>query len=292
MICRSTSSKSFLFIGERLLLPAIILLFVSAFTVFSTVKGNNSLILATTTSVDDSGLLKVLKPEFEKDTGITLEVLAQGTGQALKTAENGDADVLLVHSKKDEEDFVAKGFGLKRIELMYNYFIIVGPKNDPAAIAGNSGAKLDAAGALKKIMESKSAFISRGDESGTHKKEKTLWGAVKLTPAGDWYVSAGKGMGAVLLMADEKQAYTLTDKATYLSMRDKLDLKIVVDAAPDLFNQYTIIAVNPQKHEGINQKGAEKFIEWMTSKKALKMIGDYGKAQYGESLFTVNFSAK
>lgn len=279
MFCRSFFSKATLALGSS------ILIFALAFTVSGAGK-ENSLTLATTTSVDDSGLLSYLKPEFEKETGLKLQVLAQGTGQALKTAENGDADVLLVHSKKDEENFVAKGFGLKRIELMYNYFVITGPPNDPAGI---TGAKLDAAGAFQKIMETKSAFISRGDESGTHKKEKTLWAILKATPSGDWYVSAGKGMGAVLLMADEKQAYTLTDKATYLSMRDKLDLKIVVDAAPDLLNQYTIIAVNPEKNQGINKKGAEKFIAWMTSPKALKMIGEYGKEKYGEGLFIVNF---
>jgi tungstate transport system substrate-binding protein len=270
----------------KILFPVLMLLLLASFITNAAIKENTLLTLATTTSVDDSGLLKYLKPELEKDTGLTLRILAQGTGQALKTGENGDADVLLVHSKKDEEDFVAKGFGLKRIELMYNYFILVGPKNDPAGI---SGVKLDAAGALKKILESKSIFVSRGDESGTHKKEKVLWGLLKVTPAGDWYVSAGKGMGAVLLMADEMQGYTLTDKATYLSLRDKMALKIMVDAAPDLLNQYTIIAVNPANHEGINQKGAEKFIVWMTSPKALKMIGEYGKEQYGEGLFMVNY---
>jgi tungstate transport system substrate-binding protein len=274
---------------SKILFPVLILLLFASFITYGATKENTLLTLATTTSVDDSGLLNYLKPEFEKDTGLTLRILAQGTGQALKTGENGDADVLLVHSKKDEEDFVAKGFGLKRIELMYNYFIMMGPKNDPAGI---SGAKLDAAGALKKIMESKSVFISRGDESGTHKKEKTLWGLLKAKPSGDWYVSAGKGMGAVLLMADEMQGYTLTDKATYLSLREKIALKIVVDAAPDLLNQYTIIAVNPALHEGINQKGAEKFIAWMTSSKALKMIGEYGKKEYGEGLFFVNYTGK
>ncbi|HEX3045716.1 MAG TPA: substrate-binding domain-containing protein [Bacillota bacterium] len=286
MLCQKNSGKSGWLSRIMILFPVLIFLLFASFVTYSATKENTVLTLATTTSVDDSGLLKYLKPEFEKDTGLTLRILAQGTGQALKTGENGDADVMLVHSKKDEEDFVAKGFGLKRIELMYNYFVIVGPKNDPAGI---SGAKLDAVGAFKKIMETKSAFISRGDESGTHKKEKALWALLKVTPSGDWYVSAGKGMGAVLLMADEIQGYTLTDKATYLSLKEKIGLKIVVDAAPDLLNQYTLIAVNPALHEGINQKGAEKFIAWMTSPKALKMIGEYGKEQYGEGLFFVNY---
>ena len=285
MTYRSTSN------GNRFLLPLVLLLIffsITVFPAFVAAGADNVLTLATTTSVDDSGLLKVLMPVFEKDTGITVRELAQGSGQALKTGENGDADVLLVHSKKDEEAFVAKGFGLKRIELMYNYFVIVGPPNDPAGIAP---AKLNAAGALQKIMETRSVFISRGDDSGTDKKEKSLWALLKVTPGGVWYISAGKGMGDVLLMADEKQAYTLTDKATYLSMQAKLKIKIVVNAAPDLFNQYTIIAVNPAKHEGINRKGAAEFIKWMTSPKALQLITDYGKAQYGESLFTVNYRA-
>lgn len=287
MIYRLTTSPGSRWLSFIILLT--MLLSVSFFPTLITAKDNNILTLATTTSVDDSGLLNVLKPEFEKDTGIILRVLAQGSGQALKTGENGDADVLLVHSKKDEVDFVAKSYGLKRIELMYNYFVIVGPKSDPAAIATE---KLNAAGALKKMMDTGSNFISRGDESGTHKKEKSLWAALKVKPAGKWYLSAGNGMGAVLLMADEKQAYTLTDKATYLSMRDKLNLKIVVGAAPDLFNQYTLIAVNPAKHGGVNQKSAAKFIEWMSSPKTLKMISEFGKAQYGESLFVVNYSGK
>ncbi|MBZ4646009.1 MAG: extracellular solute-binding protein family 1 [Clostridia bacterium] len=279
-------SKPVLVIGKRFLLSVSVFLLVIVLTSCSMRTGRGTLTLATTTSVDDSGLLMYLKPEFEKDTGITLEIIAQGTGQAIKTGENGDADVLLVHSKKAEDEFVSNGHGLKRIELMYNYFVIVGPKNNPAGITNN----LDAAAALKRIMESKSPFISRGDDSGTHKKEVSLWEKLKATPSGDWYISAGKGMGAVLSMANEKQAYTLTDKATYLSMRDKLDLQIVVDAAPDLKNQYTIIAVNPEKHDGINKEGAQKFIEWMTSEKALNMINEFGKDKYRESLFIVNYS--
>lgn len=247
-----------------------------------------SLTLATTTSVNDSGLLEYLKPEFEKDTGITLKIVAQGTGQAIKTGENGDADVLLIHSKKAEEQFVSEGHGVKRIELMYNYFVMIGPKEDPAGLT-----KLDeknAAAALKMIADAKLPFVSRGDDSGTHKKEMSLWKEAGIEPSGNWYISAGKGMGAVLSMASEKQAYTLTDKATYLSMKDKLNLEIVLENARDLLNQYTIIAVNPDKHKGINNKGAQKFIEWMMSDKALKMINDFGKDKYGEGLFTVNNS--
>lgn len=247
---------------------------------------DKELILATTTSVNDSGLMDYLKPVFEKDTGLTLKIISQGTGQAIKTGQDGNADVLLIHDKASEEKFVAEGYGLERIELAYNYFVVVGPQNDPAGI---SGQKLSAAEAFKKIAESQSPFVSRGDDSGTHKKELRIWNDAGIEPSGDWYISAGKGMGDVLAMASEKKAYALTDKATYLSMKDKLELMIVVEEAPDLLNQYTVIAVNPDMHKGINKKGAEKFIKWITSDKALKMIDEFGKDKYGESLFKTNY---
>ena len=250
---------------------------------------NKTVTLATTTSVNDSGLMDYLRPVFEKDTGLNLKVISQGTGQAVKTGEDGNADVLLIHDKKSEEKFVAEGFGLKRIEIAYNSFIIVGPKNDPVGILKDPSQKYDAAKAFKKIAETKSTFISRGDDSGTNKKELNIWKALNIKPARDWYVSAGTGMGAVLSMASEKKAYTLTDKATYLSMKDKLDLQIVVNGSKDLLNQYTVIEVNPEKHKGINRKGADEFVKWITSDKALKMIDDYGKDKYGESLFKVNY---
>ena len=250
---------------------------------------NKTVTLATTTSVNDSGLMDNLRPEFEKDTGLSLKVISQGTGQAVKTGEDGNAGVLLIHDKKSEEKFVSEGHGLKRIEIAYNSFIIVGPKDDPAGILKDASQKYDAAKTFQKIAETKSTFISRGDDSGTNKKELNIWKALNIKPAGDWYVSAGKGMGAVLSMASEKKAYTLTDKATYLSMKDKLDLQIVVDGSPDLLNQYTVIQVNPDKHKGINNKGADEFVKWITSDKALKMIDDFGKDKYGEGLFKVNY---
>jgi tungstate transport system substrate-binding protein len=224
---------------------------------------------------------------FEKDTGVKLKVVSAGTGQAIKTGKDGNADVLFVHDKKSEEEFVSGGDGIERIEIMYNYFVVVGPKDDPAGI--KAAGENNAAAALKKIMDSKANFISRGDESGTHKKELSLWKSLSITPSGSWYISAGKGMGAVLSMAGEKKAYTLTDKATYLSMKDKLDLQIVLESGNDLMNQYTVMGVNPEKHKSINKKGAQKFIEWITSDKALKMINEYGKDKYGENLFTVNY---
>ncbi|MCR4435334.1 MAG: extracellular solute-binding protein [Clostridiales bacterium] len=253
-------------------------------------SSGSKLTVATTTSVRDSGLMAYLQPEFEKDTGIKLNIVAQGSGQAIRTGEDGNADVLLVHDKAAEEKFVSSGNGLKRIEVMYNYFVIVGPRNDPAGIKASG--TLDAAKAFKMISDKKAPFISRGDKSGTNTKELNIWTSANITPSGDWYVSAGKGMGDVLTMASEKQAYTLTDKATYLSMKDKLDLQIVLENAQDLKNQYTIIAVNPANHKGINSEGAQKFIDWMTSEKGLKMIGEYGRDKYGENLFTVNFSGK
>jgi len=259
-------------------------------TACQSAKENKTLTLATTTSVNDSGLLAYLQPTLEKDTGLELKIVAVGTGQAIQTAKDGNADVLLVHDKKSEEEFVAEGYGIERIELMYNYFVIVGPAADPAGISTLE--EKNAALALKNIMESEAPFVSRGDDSGTHKKENSLWKEAGVEPSGDWYVSAGKGMADVLLMANEKQAYALTDKATYLSLKDKLDLEILLESAENLKNQYTIIQVNPEKHSGINSKGAEKFIKWMTSEKALKMIGEYGIDKYGANLFTVNYQGK
>jgi len=269
------------------LVTLLTVIMVFSFTACKKEQENKTLTLATTTSVYDSGLLSYLQPTLEKDTGLELKIVAQGTGQAIKTAEDGNADVLLVHDKKSEEAFVSAGHGVERIELMYNYFVIVGPSNDPAKI-GELEEK-NAALALKQIMENKAPFVSRGDDSGTHKKENSLWKEAGVEPSGDWYISAGKGMADVLLMAEEKQAYALTDKATYLSLKDKLSLEILLESAENLKNQYTIIQVNPEKHEGINSKGAEKFIKWMTSEKALKMIAEYGVKEYGANLFTVNY---
>lgn len=264
----------------------VLLILLLSFTACGTGTANKTLTLATTTSVNDSGLMEYLRPVFEKDTGMNLKVISQGTGQAVKTGQDGNADVLLIHDKASEEKFVADGYGLKRIEIANNFFIIAGPKDDSAGILKQ---KVTAAEAFKKIADSKAPFVSRGDDSGTHKKELSIWKGINVKPAGDWYVSAGKGMGTVLSMASEKKAYTLTDKATYLSMKDKLDLQVVVDGSKDLLNQYSVIQVNPDKHKGINKKGADKFVKWITSDKALKMIGEFGKDKYGESLFMVDY---
>jgi len=236
--------------------------------------------LATTTSVNDSGLLEHLRPAFEEETGITLQVIAQGTGKAIETGKAGDADVLLLHARSAEEEFVAGGYGLERIEFMYNYFVIVGPPGDPAQIAG-----MGSIAALTQIMENEVPFVSRGDNSGTHMREMSLWGKAQLEPSGDWYIQAGAGMGAVLSMASEMQAYTLTDEATFLAMRDELELELVVEGDADLRNPYSVIAVNPEKHDGINNRGAQRFIEWITSQEVLDMIAQFGIEEFGESLF-------
>ena len=201
--------------------------------------GTGRLILATTTSTDDSGLLDYILPIFEEEYGAEVEVIAVGTGQALALGQDGNADVLLVHSRARELEFMDAGHGVRREEVMYNDFIIVGPAEDPAGIRGMA----DAAEAMRKISES-SVFISRGDESGTHTKELSIWKAAEIEPAGDWYLSVGQGMGDVLNMASEQQAYTLSDRATYLALRDNLNLEILVEGDERLFNPYGVIAVN------------------------------------------------
>ncbi|MPW26662.1 tungsten ABC transporter substrate-binding protein [Alkalibaculum sp. M08DMB] len=247
---------------------------------------NKKLTLATTTSVNDSGLMDYLTPIFEEETGYQLDVVSQGTGQAIQTGKDGNADILLIHAKAAEEEFVNEGYGLERVEIMYNYFVIVGPKDNPAQISDTNSA----GEAFKSISENESKFVSRGDDSGTHKKELGLWESISIEPKGDWYIAAGRGMGDVLLMASEEQAYTITDKATYLSMKDKLDLEIIVGASDDLLNQYTVIEVNPDKHEGINKVGADAYLKWISSDKVLNLINKFGVEQYGEGLFTANYN--
>lgn len=243
---------------------------------------NPVLRLSTTTSVNDSGLLPYLQPYFEKATGYTLEVSSAGTGAAIKKGETGDADALLVHAKASEEEFINAGFGVERVPFMYNYFVIVGPANDPAGIANAT----TAADAFKAIAESGSTFVSRGDDSGTNKKELQIWEAAGITPEGQgWYVNAGSGMGATLTMAAEQQGYTLTDKATYLSHEAKDQLALLLGEADDMKNTYSMIAISPDKWPDTNIDGANAFIQWMTSDEAKKLIADYGTAEYGEALF-------
>ncbi|MEN6478024.1 MAG: substrate-binding domain-containing protein [Anaerolineales bacterium] len=242
----------------------------------------NELVLATTTSTENSGLLKYLLPDFEKETGIKVSVIAVGTGQSLKLGENGDADVVLVHARALEDEFMAAGHGVRREDVMYNDFIIVGPEADPAGIAGMNSA----VDAFKAIGDTKSTFVSRGDESGTHVKEKEVWAAAGIEPKGDWYISAGQGMGAVLTMADELQGYTLSDRATYLARTlEGTDLVILVEGDPLLFNPYGLIAVNPNKGPHIKADLANQFIDWFISVPTQEKIAAFGMEEFGQSLF-------
>ena len=245
-------------------------------------SGPEKLILATTTSTENSGLLAHILPDFEAKYNAKVEVIAVGTGQALKLGEDGNCDVVLVHARSKEDAFVEAGYGVNRKDLMYNDFVIIGPEDDPAGIKGMT----DAAEAFKKIAETKARFISRGDESGTHTKEKTIWEKAGGTPEGDWYVSAGQGMGAVLTMANEQLAYTLTDRGTYLARTlEGIDLPILVEDDSILFNPYGIIAVNPEVHPHVNFDLAMSFINWFTSVPTQEVIGEFGKETFGQPLF-------
>ena len=232
---------------------------------------NKILRMATTTSTENSGLLKDIMPAFEKATGYQVRVTPVGTGKALRLGQDGDVDVVLVHAPPAEEKFVAAGYGVNRRHVMYNDFVIVGPANDPAKISGMK----NAAKALATIAKDKAIFVSRGDDSGTNKKEKILWKDAGIKPSGKWYREAGQGMGKVLQMTGEMQGYTLTDRGTWLFMKDKLPLKIVVEGDPKLFNPYGVIAVNPGRYPDINYTGAMAFIAWITSPEGQALIGKY-----------------
>lgn len=230
--------------------------------------------VASTTSTENSGLFRYLLPKFTAETGIDVQVVAVGTGQAIKLAENGDADVLFVHHTPSEEQFVAQGHGVERHDVMYNDFVIIGPQSDPAGIKGMDGA----AAALKKIAEDQAPFASRGDDSGTHKKELSLWqdAGVEVGKASDsWYRETGSGMGATLNTASGMDAYVLSDRATWLSFGNKGSLEILVEGDPKLFNQYGIILVNPEKHPHVKAEAGQKFIDWVLSEEGQRLIGDY-----------------
>lgn len=241
------------------------------------------LILATTTSTQDSGLLDYLLPMFTEETGVTFKVIAVGSGQAIQLGKDGNADVLLVHSPAAEKDFMATGDGVRREDVMYNDFVILGPAGDPAGIKGLTSA----VDAFKKLAETGSTFISRGDDSGTHSKEKSVWTKAEITPEGKWYVSAGQGMGEVLTMADEQQAYTLSDRATYLTRKQAgLNLDVLVEGDKALFNPYGVIAVNPAKNPAIKADLANQFIDWIISVPTQETISKFGFDTFGQSLFT------
>lgn len=240
-----------------------------------------SITLATTTSTQDSGLLDMLLPKFREATGIDVKVVAVGSGQAMELGRRGDADVLLVHSPEAEEQFIRDGHAVKRHPLMYNDFVIVGPASDPAGIRGAPSA----AEALRKLAKLGARFVSRGDNSGTHAKERSLWKSAQLDPQGDWYWKAGSGMAETLRVANEKSAYTLTDRATFLAQRATLDLTVLVEKDQNLLNPYAVLQLSPAKHPDLNHAGAEQFISFLFGPEAKELIANFGRDQYGQPLF-------
>jgi tungstate transport system substrate-binding protein len=237
--------------------------------------------LATTTSTENSGLLAELLPVFEKANDCKVDVIAVGTGKAIKLGETGDVDVVLVHARSKEDKFVADGFGVGRRDVMYNDFVLLGPETDPAGINGTK----DTAAAMAKIVAAKATFVSRGDDSGTHTREKQLWKAANITPSGSTYLEAGRGMGEVIIMAGERQGYTLSDRATYLAFKGKTPLRIVVEGDKRMFNPYGVIMVNPAKHPHVKVALAQKFIDFLTSAEGRILITGFRRG--GEQLFYV-----
>ncbi len=235
--------------------------------------------MATTTSTENSGLLELLIPPFEKRFGIDVDVIAVGTGKALKLGRNGDVDIVFVHARKAEDAFVNDRSGVNRRDVMYNDFVFVGPSSDPAGIKGSS----DACSALAKLTKAGATFVSRGDDSGTHKKELSLWKAARVKPLASAYLETGQGMGQTLHIADEKRAYCLVDRGTYLAYSGKIDLKILVEGDERLYNPYGIIAVNPARHRHAKYLSAMAFIGWVTSAEGQKIIDGFRKN--GKRLF-------
>ncbi len=244
-------------------------------------RAAQSITLATTTSTQDSGLLDELLPKFQAATGIEVRVVAVGTGQALEIGRRGDADVLLVHDPANEARFMAQGFGESRDEVMTNEFILVGPADDPAGAKGRT----TLADAFSRVASRQATFVSRGDESGTHQKEKEVWGKTGADPSGGWYVRSGQGMGAVLRMADQKRGYTLSDRATFLTVRDSLDLAVLCEGDPDATNLYSVIVISPDKHPHTKVELARRFAGYLKSADARGLIADFGRSKYGEALF-------
>jgi len=237
--------------------------------------------LATTTSTDNSGLLAELLPPFETANNCQVDVIAVGTGKAIKLGETGDVDVVMVHARSKEDKFVNAGHGVDRRDVMYNDFVILGPESDPAGIKGGK----NAAEAMAKIAASKNTFVSRGDDSGTHSREKQLWKKSGVTPSGNWYLEAGRGMGEVIVMASERQGYTLSDRGTYIAYSQKTPLKVIVEGDKGLFNPYGVIMVNPAKHKHVKVELAKKFLDYLTSDQAKQLITGFRKG--GKQLFYI-----
>ena len=246
---------------------------------------DQSIVVASTTSTQDSGLFDHILPLFEGKTGIDVKVVAHGTGQALDTGRRGDADVVFVHAKAQEEKFIEEGFGVKRFDVMYNDFVLVGPKSDPAGVSGTE----DIAAALVAIQEKNAPFVSRGDKSGTHSAELRLWkdaGVDIATAKGGWYKEIGQGMGAALNTAAAMNAYVLSDRATWLSFENRGELDIAVEGDKRLFNQYGVMLVNPEKHPSVKAEAGQQFIDWLVSPEGQKAIGEYKIG--GKQLFFPN----
>ncbi|MBI2998479.1 MAG: substrate-binding domain-containing protein [Deltaproteobacteria bacterium] len=242
---------------------------------------NKIIILATTTSTQDSGLLDLLVPLFQIKTSYVVKTIAVGTGQALAMGRRGDADVLLVHAPEEENKFMAGGHGIKRQPFMYNDFVLVGPTSDPAKLVKAKSA----AEALRRIAASKTLFLSRGDNSGTHILEKQLWMRAGIQPAERWHQQSGQGMGQTLIIASEKSAYTLTDRATYLKLKRRIELTILLEGDRELLNTYSLLQVNPLKSSKINSAGAQAFVDFMLAPETLDLIRTFGLEQYGQPLF-------
>jgi tungstate transport system substrate-binding protein len=244
--------------------------------------GRQDVILATTTSTQDSGLLDVLVPLFREQTGYALKPIAVGSGAALELGRRGEADVLLVHSPAAEQEFMTQGLGTERRTVMLNDFVIVGPADDPAGISGAPSA-LEA---MSRIAGSDAPFVSRGDESGTHTLELRLWQEADITPEGSWYTESGTGMGDTLNIANERQAYTLADRGTSLALRDRLELAILVEGAPELLNVYHVITVNPANGPAVNSAGADAFVTFLLDPATQRVIGEFGVDRFGQPLFS------
>lgn len=263
-----------------------LLIFAIFFYIYSTnlFAEKKSIILATTTSVQDSGLLDILIPIFERKTGFFVKTIAVGSGQAIMLGKRGEADVLLVHSPEDEIRLVKDGFGINRKIVMYNDFILLGPQNDPANVKGTKNIRE----AFKKIEEKNALFISRGDNSGTHIKELSIWKELGINPLGKkWYQETGSGMGQTLSVANEKKGYVLTDRGTYLALKKNLNLIIVNEGDDKLKNEYHVIEINPEKFKNINYVGARAFSDFLTSKETQELIKNYGIDKFGLPLFFI-----
>ncbi|MFQ5835622.1 MAG: substrate-binding domain-containing protein [bacterium] len=248
---------------------------------FSGKTAQKELRLATTTSTENSGLLDVLLPPFEERYGVKVRVIAVGTGAAIRTAKDGNADLILVHARSLEDQFIRQGYGTKRYQVMHNDFVIVGPAEDMAKIRGEK----DVLVALKKIASSKAGFVSRGDRSGTHIKEMSLWEILRIKPKESRYIESGSGMASTLRIANEKRAYTLSDRGTYLHLQQELDLVILCEGDRRLFNSYGVIPVSSQKYPWVKYDLAMKFVKYITGKESQEIIGQYGVAEFGEPLF-------